>query len=75
MKTVRRSKLRLDVRLTPQQNAQKYFKLYNKAKTAEEVLTQQIEQGTAQSWIIWKACSLLSAKPKTSAILHSCARS
>ena len=25
----------LDVRLTPQQNAQKYFKLYNKAKTAE----------------------------------------
>ena len=38
----------LDVRLTPQQNAQKYFKLYNKAKTAEEVLTQQIEQGTAE---------------------------
>ena len=32
----------------PQQNAQKYFKLYNKAKTAEEVLTQQIEQGTAE---------------------------
>lgn len=38
----------LDVRLTPQQNAQKYFKLYNKAKTAEEVLTQQIKQGTAE---------------------------
>ena len=38
----------LDVRLTPQQNAQKYFKLYNKAKTAEEVLTHQIEQGTAE---------------------------
>lgn len=35
----------LDVRLTPQQNAQKYFKLYNKAKTAERVLTEQIEQG------------------------------
>lgn len=35
----------LDVRLTPQQNAQKYFKLYNKAKTAEEVLTEQIAQG------------------------------
>lgn len=35
----------LDVRLTPQQNAQKYFKLYNKAKTAETVLTQQMEQG------------------------------
>ena len=37
----------LDVRLTPQQNAQRYFKLYNKAKTAEEVLTGQIDQGSA----------------------------
>ena len=36
------------MRLTPQQNAQKYFKQYNKAKTAEEVLTQQIEQGRAE---------------------------
>ncbi len=35
----------LDVRLTPQQNAQKYFKLYQKAKTAEHMLTQQMEQG------------------------------
>ncbi len=35
----------LDVRLTPQQNAQKYFKLYQKAKTAEHMLTEQIEQG------------------------------
>lgn len=39
--------IELDVRLTPQQNAQRYFKLYNKAKTAESVLTQQIEQGRA----------------------------
>ena len=35
----------LDVRLTPQQNAQKFFKLYQKAKTAEQMLTQQIGQG------------------------------
>lgn len=35
----------LDVRLTPQQNAQQYFKRYNKAKTAEEILTRQLEQG------------------------------
>ncbi|MGI6181183.1 MAG: Rqc2 family fibronectin-binding protein [Agathobaculum sp.] len=35
----------LDVRLTPQQNAQQYFKRYSKAKTAEEVLTQQLQQG------------------------------
>lgn len=39
--------IELDARLTPQQNAQRYFKLYNKAKTAESVLTQQIEQGKA----------------------------
>ena len=37
----------LDVRLTPQQNAQRYFKMYNKAKTAENVLTEQIERGRA----------------------------
>jgi len=35
----------LDVRLTPQQNAQQYFKRYSKAKTAEEILTRQLEQG------------------------------
>lgn len=35
----------LDVRLTPQQNAQRYFKLYAKAKTAEEVLNEQLRQG------------------------------
>ena len=38
----------LDVRLTPQQNAQKYFKLYTKSKTAEEVLTEQISQGSVE---------------------------
>ena len=35
----------LDLRLTPQQNAQRYFKLYNKAKTAELMLTEQIGAG------------------------------
>lgn len=33
----------LDPLLTPQQNAAKYFKQYNKAKTAEVCLTQQME--------------------------------
>lgn len=32
----------LDPRLTPSQNAQRMYKLYNKAKTAREVLTEQI---------------------------------
>ena len=35
----------LDPLLTPQQNAAKYYKEYNKAKTAEEKLTIQIEKG------------------------------
>ncbi len=34
--------IRLDPALTPQQNAQKYYKAYRKAKTAEEKLTEQI---------------------------------
>ncbi len=37
--------IRLDPLLTPQQNAAKYYKDYNKAKTAEEMLTIQLEKG------------------------------
>ena len=33
----------LDQRLSPSQNAQRYYKLYNKAKKAKEVLTEQIK--------------------------------
>lgn len=32
----------LDIRLTPAQNAQKYYKRYNKAKSAERHLTEQL---------------------------------
>lgn len=35
----------LDPLLTPQQNAAKYYKEYNKAKNAEQMLTQQLEKG------------------------------
>lgn len=35
----------LDPLLTPQQNAAKYYKEYNKAKTAEGVLTVQLKKG------------------------------
>lgn len=35
----------LDPLLTPQQNAARYYKEYNKAKTAEVMLTQQLEKG------------------------------
>ena len=37
--------IKLDPLLTPQQNAAKYYKDYNKAKTAEEMLTIQLEKG------------------------------
>lgn len=36
--------IKLDPLLTPQQNAAKYYKEYNKAKTAEEMLTRQLEK-------------------------------
>ena len=35
----------LDPMKTPQQNAARYYKLYTKAKTAEEMLTLQLEKG------------------------------
>ncbi len=35
----------LDVRLTPPQNAQRYYAAYKKACTAEKILAQQIETG------------------------------
>ena len=37
--------IKLDPLLTPQQNAAKYYKDYNKAKTAEQILTVQLEKG------------------------------
>lgn len=35
----------LDPRLTPQQNAERYYKDYQRSKTAERVLTQQLQKG------------------------------
>lgn len=40
--------IRLDPRLSPQQNAARYFKQYTKAKTAEKVLTEQLEKGRTE---------------------------
>ena len=37
--------IKLDPLLSPQQNAAKYYKEYNKAKKAEEMLTIQLEKG------------------------------
>lgn len=38
-------KIRLDPLRTPSQNAARYYKDYNKAKTAEQMLTQQLAKG------------------------------
>ena len=35
----------LDARLTPPQNAQKYYQAYKKACTAEKILTEQVAKG------------------------------
>ena len=40
--------IRLDPLLTPQQNAAKYYKNYNKAKTAEKMLSEQMEKGRVE---------------------------
>ena len=41
----REVEIKLDPLLTPQQNAAKYYKDYNRAKKAEEMLTIQLEKG------------------------------
>ena len=38
----------LDAKLSPQENAARYFKQYTKAKTAEKILTEQMEKGRAE---------------------------
>lgn len=40
--------IKLDSRLSPSQNAQKLYKLYNKSKTAKAVLTEQIKLWEAE---------------------------
>jgi len=38
-------KVKLDARYTPQQNAQRFYKQYNRAKNAEQMLTEMIATG------------------------------
>ena len=41
-------KIQVDPRLTPSQNAQKYFKEYRKSQTAVRVLSEELEKGREQ---------------------------
>lgn len=61
----------LDVRLTPPQNAQKYYQAYKKACTAEKILTEQIAKGREELTYLDSVLDALSGrKPKT--IWNSC---
>ena len=40
--------IELEINLTPSQNAQKYYKKYNKMKTAQEMLALQLEQSETE---------------------------
>ncbi len=49
----------LDSRLSPSANAQRYFKKYNKSKTAKVELTRQIEKGEAELVYLDTVCTAL----------------
>ncbi len=42
----------LDAQLTPAENAQRYFKKYNKAKTAQIALTEQLEKAKSELYYL-----------------------
>ena len=60
--------IELDSRLTPSANAQKYYKKYNKTKTARVELTKQIEKGESELEYIYTVFDALT-KAETSADL------
>ncbi len=60
----------LDKRLTPQQNAQKYYKRYNKSKTAEIELAKQIKLAEAELEYIYTVFDSLTRAESESDILE-----
>lgn len=60
----------LDKRMTPQQNAQRYYKKYTKAKTAEIELTKQISLAQAELEYIYTVFDSLSRAESESDILE-----
>ena len=51
----------LDIRLSPSANAQRYYKLYNKSKTAKEVLGAQIAKGQEELLYLESVSTFLDA--------------
>ncbi len=60
----------LDKRLTPQQNAQKYYKRYNKSKTAEIELAKQMKLANAELEYIYTVFDSLTRAESESDILE-----
>ncbi|MBQ2765844.1 MAG: NFACT family protein [Clostridia bacterium] len=60
----------LDKRLTPQQNAQKYYKKYNKSKTAEIELAKQIKLAEAELEYVYTVFDSLTRAETESDILE-----
>ena len=63
-------KIPLDKRLTPQQNAQKYYKKYNKSKTAEVELSRQIKLAEVELEYIYTVFDSLTRAETESDILE-----
>ncbi|MCI8386930.1 MAG: fibronectin/fibrinogen-binding protein [Clostridiales bacterium] len=63
-------KIALDKRLPPQQNAQKYYKKYSKAKTAEVELAKQIKLAEAELEYIYTVFDSLTHAESESDILE-----
>jgi len=63
-------KIPLDKRLTPQQNAQKYYKKYNKSKTAEIELSKQIKLAEKELEYIYTVFDSLTRAETESDILE-----
>lgn len=62
--------VRLDKRLTPQANAQRYYKKYNKSKTAEVELAKQIKLAEAELDYIYTVFDSLTRAESESDILE-----
>lgn len=62
--------IKLDKRLTPQQNAQRYYKKYSKAKTAEVELTRQIKLAEEELEYIYTVFDSLTRAETESDILE-----
>lgn len=63
-------KIPMDKRLTPQQNAQKYYKRYNKSKTAEVELAKQIKLAEAELEYIYTVFDSLTRAESESDIME-----